>query len=104
MRGSSKTVRVDILVTSPKPTRLHPSPPPAPARSSPLREVEMAVPQEPEELRVQGQHERRVPVDRLPHRLDRAHEPVELGRAGEADRKSTRLNSSHSQISYAVFC
>src|SRR2546430_4184544 len=37
-----------------------------------------------------------------------------LGRAGEAwgaesgtdrlDRKSTRLNSSHSQISYAVFC
>src|SRR2546430_4250476 len=33
----------------------------------------------------------------------------ELGRgllpaAGEVDRKSTRLNSSHSQISYAVFC
>src|SRR2546430_10122747 len=27
---------------------------------------------------------------------------VEVGRAG--DRKSTRLNSSHSQISYAVFC
>src|SRR5688572_31906263 len=24
--------------------------------------------------------------------------------AGQADRKSTRLNSSHSQISYAVFC
>src|SRR2546430_8508791 len=24
--------------------------------------------------------------------------------AGVADRKSTRLNSSHSQISYAVFC
>src|SRR5256886_8564207 len=23
---------------------------------------------------------------------------------GEVDRKSTRLNSSHSQISYAVFC
>src|SRR2546430_13467300 len=23
---------------------------------------------------------------------------------GEGDRKSTRLNSSHSQISYAVFC
>src|SRR2546430_10169042 len=23
---------------------------------------------------------------------------------GESDRKSTRLNSSHSQISYAVFC
>src|SRR2546430_12174175 len=25
-------------------------------------------------------------------------------RATDADRKSTRLNSSHSQISYAVFC
>src|SRR5688572_31974539 len=25
-------------------------------------------------------------------------------RAKKADRKSTRLNSSHSQISYAVFC
>src|SRR2546427_7105547 len=25
-------------------------------------------------------------------------------RAGHLDRKSTRLNSSHSQISYAVFC
>src|SRR5256886_8849867 len=25
-------------------------------------------------------------------------------RAQEGDRKSTRLNSSHSQISYAVFC
>src|SRR2546427_4019754 len=25
-------------------------------------------------------------------------------RAHDADRKSTRLNSSHSQISYAVFC
>src|SRR2546430_2792111 len=27
-----------------------------------------------------------------------------LGRIKETDRKSTRLNSSHSQISYAVFC
>src|SRR2546427_6181580 len=32
-----------------------------------------------------------------------AVEPI--GQAGiEEDRKSTRLNSSHSQISYAVFC
>src|SRR2546430_9800069 len=32
--------------------------------------------------------------------------PLLLGTArdGETDRKSTRLNSSHSQISYAVFC
>src|SRR2546430_11362769 len=28
----------------------------------------------------------------------------ECGRFARADRKSTRLNSSHSQISYAVFC
>src|SRR2546430_10570882 len=27
-----------------------------------------------------------------------------FGRARRTDRKSTRLNSSHSQISYAVFC
>src|SRR2546430_4524513 len=27
-----------------------------------------------------------------------------LGNEGRTDRKSTRLNSSHSQISYAVFC
>src|SRR2546430_12597540 len=41
-------------------------------------------------------------------RLPRAHAPLPNQRArhhrsGE-DRKSTRLNSSHSQISYAVFC
>src|SRR2546430_10561897 len=30
------------------------------------------------------------------------HPPIEVGLSG--DRKSTRLNSSHSQISYAVFC
>src|SRR2546430_13550915 len=29
---------------------------------------------------------------------------LETARAIKADRKSTRLNSSHSQISYAVFC
>src|SRR2546430_13725074 len=29
---------------------------------------------------------------------------LQLQLAGDRDRKSTRLNSSHSQISYAVFC
>src|SRR3712207_6997245 len=29
---------------------------------------------------------------------------VAVAAAGEADRKSTRLNSSHANISYAVFC
>src|SRR5688572_32498935 len=32
--------------------------------------------------------------------LDRGHQH----HGGHLDRKSTRLNSSHSQISYAVFC
>src|SRR2546430_5075113 len=31
-------------------------------------------------------------------------ERAECGRELDRDRKSTRLNSSHSQISYAVFC
>src|SRR2546427_5878124 len=34
------------------------------------------------------------------HELDRTEDPVDR----DQDRKSTRLNSSHSQISYAVFC
>src|SRR2546427_5073007 len=29
---------------------------------------------------------------------------LSLAAGGDRDRKSTRLNSSHSQISYAVFC
>src|SRR2546430_3601653 len=36
--------------------------------------------------------------DVLQVRVDSDH------RAADGDRKSTRLNSSHSQISYAVFC
>src|SRR5256886_10423831 len=37
--------------------------------------------------------------------VSRKHEyrPTRV-RRGSSDRKSTRLNSSHSQISYAVFC
>src|SRR2546427_3960017 len=38
-------------------------------------------------------------------RLQRCHAHLlRLLASGELDRKSTRLNSSHSQISYAVFC
>src|SRR3712207_7324843 len=37
------------------------------------------------------------------HRLGAAVEG-ELGGVGAQDRKSTRLNSSHANISYAVFC
>src|SRR5690348_17687817 len=34
----------------------------------------------------------------------RARQPGRAGRGHGADRKSTRLNSSHPSISYAVFC
>src|SRR5207249_10834821 len=34
----------------------------------------------------------------------RQHDPLVLSRGGFLDRKSTRLNSSHVSISYAVFC
>src|SRR5688572_31264092 len=37
----------------------------------------------------------------IEHRLERGQLP---GEVIVEDRKSTRLNSSHSQISYAVFC
>src|SRR5688572_31570886 len=37
-------------------------------------------------------------------RLDEARARVAARLRRGADRKSTRLNSSHSQISYAVFC
>src|SRR2546430_10091664 len=43
---------------------------------------------------------------RLAHRRQprRGRHPACPRRARRRDRKSTRLNSSHSQISYAVFC
>src|SRR2546430_9152332 len=44
-----------------------------------------------------GQDERDKSVER--QRLE-----LRRGRRRNLDRKSTRLNSSHSQISYAVFC
>src|SRR5205085_11072017 len=46
-------------------------------------------------------------VGRVSSPIDAYHLGFVLGprvNAGELDRKSTRLNSSHSQISYAVFC
>src|SRR2546430_10335089 len=46
---------------------------------------------------------RRGPKTRLTRTLDETDDP-EAARETCRDRKSTRLNSSHSQISYAVFC
>src|SRR2546427_3173955 len=45
----------------------------------------------------EGQHGAR-------HQPARAPAVGQPGGEGNGDRKSTRLNSSHSQISYAVFC
>src|SRR5206468_11091892 len=48
-----------------------------------------------------SRREARIPHDQDPpqrHDRERPH------RQRRADRKSTRLNSSHDQISYAVFC
>src|SRR5688572_32010634 len=45
--------------------------------------------------------EERETVETLPHAIKRERA---ASTAYHRDRKSTRLNSSHSQISYAVFC
>src|SRR3712207_7028136 len=52
-----------------------------------------------------------LPLDRAgEHPLEHRHRPADrlgadaLGLEVRADRKSTRLNSSHANISYAVFC
>src|SRR2546430_7045778 len=54
--------------------------------------------------RMAVQVDRQVGIDEHPTREveHRAHPVAEVG--CRRDRKSTRLNSSHSQISYAVFC
>src|SRR3712207_8933998 len=50
-------------------------------------------------------HRREEPVGRQPLRLRDHHGHVRGARRAPApDRKSTRLNSSHANISYAVFC
>src|SRR3712207_7919501 len=54
-----------------------------------------ALPPTPGRAAAREQPPRDAVPRRLPHR--RAHQPLQ-------DRKSTRLNSSHANISYAVFC
>src|SRR2546427_8730623 len=56
-------------------------------------------------LQTKGNH--KCTIDRLTIGLQRTRDGalcLHLNTLGPADRKSTRLNSSHSQISYAVFC
>src|SRR2546429_9646711 len=47
---------------------------------------------------------RSPPPDRAAVARERDAEPEDKRDAEDADRKSTRLNSSHGYISYAVFC
>src|SRR3712207_7949596 len=53
---------------------------------------------------VEVEEEQRRPAPAVRQRLaDQLQQPGPVRQAGE-DRKSTRLNSSHANISYAVFC
>src|SRR3712207_6861268 len=49
-------------------------------------------------------HQHRARVNLHGRRAVRAREPRAVNLVPGADRKSTRLNSSHANISYAVFC
>src|SRR5690606_39367751 len=55
-----------------------------------------------ETIKWRGQEMRRI--ERLWHRGDDCPEQAHLKGDNQQDRKSTRLNSSHVKISYAVFC
>src|SRR5690554_7562074 len=68
-------------------------------RRQPLDVVDFAA-GEPQRLRALPRHELQR-QDPHPHQV-RAVDP--LVALGDEDRKSTRLNSSHVRISYAVFC
>src|SRR2546430_10256661 len=60
-----------------------------------------------ERVDLAGAEAKRVPAGaraRVPVRDEREAERADVRAHVQADRKSTRLNSSHSQISYAVFC
>src|SRR2546428_10283837 len=48
----------------------------------------------------EGRHHVHIDIDDAPAPRGRAERPAIM----DLDRKSTRLNSSHDQISYAVFC
>src|SRR3712207_6979308 len=45
-----------------------------------------------------------VDLDRRPREIHPIYKSLAEGAAAGRDRKSTRLNSSHANISYAVFC
>src|SRR5688572_32035397 len=82
-----------------------PQPPPAqpPAVAPPPAELDArALETQAEERYADGDLEGAAVLYR--QAADRAESTAERVRLLVVDRKSTRLNSSHSQISYAVFC
>src|SRR2546426_6896061 len=46
----------------------------------------------------------KLQIEELRRRIEERPQRVEVIEVGHGDRKSTRLNSSHLVISYAVFC
>src|SRR5690349_23705352 len=70
-----------------------------------FRSLEGRVRQRALEPRARERHDRHDAGARLALRPAQAHHPLRLvDVAAPEDRKSTRLNSSHVEISYAVFC
>src|SRR5258707_11204945 len=55
------------------------------------------------DIRIFGELDRLISTHQNPL-LHRPHYAADGGEDSDADRKSTRLNSSHANISYAVFC
>src|SRR5690625_1610344 len=78
------------------------------ARNSPAAKSSRRQPAMRVVLAAANAPKKRQPAPRVPHRrLPRSlkkYPAMALRRAMRADRKSTRLNSSHVAISYAVFC
>src|SRR2546421_9076837 len=70
-------------------------------RRQPRQQLEAAPPAEQREAQGPVQQELRQPL-RGDHRSQGHERPGAVVQG--LDRKSTRLNSSHDQISYAVFC
>src|SRR5437762_10779670 len=79
-------------------TTLFRSPPPEPSQREPLERRDLL---DPRVARLQAPDPRLDGLRHAPPDLPLAHAAVGVG---VRDRKSTRLNSSHRCISYAVFC
>src|SRR2546422_6365418 len=72
-------------------------------RRAPWRLEDPACFVQPERLAAEAAASRDLPDEQSVARHEREHSPYPKGQ-GQGDRKSTRLNSSHGYISYAVFC